>query len=81
MEYGMPSLTETASYIERPTILANYFELKPSVIQMIQNLVQFYGLPSEDPNVHIANFLEICDTFKHNCVSKDAIRLIYLLFL
>ncbi|XP_050259914.1 uncharacterized protein LOC126704981 [Quercus robur] len=42
---------------------------------MIQQTVQFEGLSQEDPNVHIANFLEICDTFKHNGVIDDAIRL------
>src|SRR2546430_8905555 len=42
---------------------------------MIQNHVQFYGLPNEDPNQHIANFLEYCDTVKMNGVSNDAIRL------
>ncbi|KAF7821315.1 hypothetical protein G2W53_026770 [Senna tora] len=35
----------------------------------------FGGSPIEDPNNHILNFLEICDTFKHNGVSDDAIRL------
>ena len=43
---------------------------------MIQQTVQFGGLSQEDPNVHIANFLEICDTYKHNGVTDDAIRLI-----
>ena len=32
-------------------------------------------MPDNDPNAHIANFLEICDAFKHNRVSPDAIRL------
>ena len=36
---------------------------------------QFCGLANEDPNAHIASFLEICDTFKHNGVTNDAIRL------
>ena len=42
---------------------------------MIQTAVQFGGLPNDDPNAHIANFLEICDTLKHNGVLDDAIQL------
>ena len=42
---------------------------------MIQNSIQFHGLPSEDPNLDIANFLEICDMFRVDDVPDDAIRL------
>ena len=61
------------SSIRRPTIQANNFEIKPAIIQMIQSSVQFGGLANDDPNLHIANVLEICYTFKHNGVSDDAI--------
>ncbi|KAL0446215.1 UNVERIFIED_CONTAM: hypothetical protein Slati_1749400 [Sesamum latifolium] len=36
---------------------------------------EFYDLPDEDPNKHLMNFFEICDTFKFNGVSNDAVRL------
>ena len=36
---------------------------------------QFGGNAVEDPNAHLATFLEICDTIKMNGVSEDAIRL------
>ncbi|KAK8963465.1 hypothetical protein KSP40_PGU006799 [Platanthera guangdongensis] len=39
------------------------FEIKSSIIKMIQNSVHFEGLPNEDRNDHMSNFLEICDTF------------------
>ncbi|KAL5560461.1 hypothetical protein UlMin_036672 [Ulmus minor] len=72
-DYSIPNVG--ISSIQRPPIQANNFEIKPAIIQMIQNSVQFGGLPNDDPNLHIANFLEICDTFKHNGVSDDAVRL------
>ncbi|KAK5839294.1 hypothetical protein PVK06_008070 [Gossypium arboreum] len=74
-DYAKPSLTGAESSIVRPAIAANNFELKPNTIQMIQQFVQFDGLQDEDPNTHLANFLEFCDTFKINGVSDDAIRL------
>ena len=74
-DYARPSLDETQTCIARPNVAANNFEIKPNVIQMVQQLVQFGGLLDEDPNAHIASFIEICDTFKINGVSDDAIRL------
>ena len=54
---------------------AKNFELKSAIIQMVQKSMQFGGLLSDDLNAHITNFLEICDTFKFNGVSLDAIKL------
>ncbi|XP_031286373.1 uncharacterized protein LOC116145068 [Pistacia vera] len=75
MDYAMSSLRGTASSIRRPAIAANNFEIKSTIIQMIQSSCQFNGLAHADPNAHIGNFLEICDTFKQNGVTDDAIRL------
>ena len=74
-EYAVPTLDGCAPSIRRPVIQANNFEIKPSIIQMIQQSVQFGGSATDDPNLHVQNFLEICDTFKNNGVSDDAIRL------
>lgn len=71
----MPLVDGNDPSITRPPVQANNFEIKPTIIQMIQQLVQFGGDPKEDANSHIANFLEICYTFKANGVSDDAIKL------
>ena len=73
-EYANPLVDGVHQSINRPVIHAKNFELKPAIIQMVQNN-QFGGSPVEDPNLHIASFLEICATFKYNGVSDDAIRL------
>ena len=74
-EYAVPSIAGLGSSVIRPNIQANNFEIKPIILQMIQNSAQFSALPSEDPNTHIHIFLEICDLFKQNGVSDDAIKL------
>ena len=71
----MPGLGGARQSIKRPNNEANNFEIKPTLLQMIQSSVQFYGMLIEDPNDHIKNFLEICDTLKYNGVSNDAVRL------
>ena len=81
MEYAQPSIDGTTSYIRKLAVQANNFELKPSYVQMIQNSVQFHGLPYEDLNLHIAYFVDICDMFRVNGVLDDAIRLRFFLSL
>ncbi|KAL7160431.1 hypothetical protein ABFS83_01G094900 [Erythranthe nasuta] len=73
-EYRTPAVNENYSGIRKPTIAANNFELKTGLINMVM-ANQFSGAATADPNLHLANFLEICDTIKVNGVSDDAIRL------
>lgn len=73
--FAQPDINGTQTSIIRPAVNATTFEIKPNIIQMVQNTVQFHGLPDEDPNRYIESFLEICDTFKINNVSNDTIRL------
>ncbi|KAG9458785.1 hypothetical protein H6P81_003293 [Aristolochia fimbriata] len=62
------------STIVRPEV-SNKFEIKPQILSMIQNRYQFGGLSNEDPNEHIERFLELCDTFKFEDITNEAIRL------
>ena len=74
-EYAKPFLTGMESSIVRLTVVANNFEIKLNIIQMVQQFMQFDRLQNEDPHTHIANFLEVCDTFKINGATNDVIRL------
>ncbi|KAL8123876.1 hypothetical protein AgCh_011756 [Apium graveolens] len=40
-----------------------------------RNSIQFGGSSTEDPSMHIRDFIEICDTFKFNGLSEDAVKL------
>ncbi|XP_065628545.1 uncharacterized protein LOC111994101 [Quercus suber] len=73
-DYVRPIVNDNYSGIRRQTINANNFELKPALISMVQQ-AQFSGSPLDDPNIHLAMFLEICDTVKMNGVTEDTIRL------
>ena len=53
----------------RPIVNDNY-----ALISMVQQ-AQFSGSPLDDPNIHLAMFLEICDIVKMNGVTEDTIRL------
>ena len=73
-DFILPKATNIKPGIVPPPIAANNFEIKATLINMVQQQ-QFGGLPSEDPHLHLAIFLACCDTFKANGVTDDAIRL------
>ncbi|KAL0459163.1 UNVERIFIED_CONTAM: hypothetical protein Slati_0543500 [Sesamum latifolium] len=75
MEYSFPTADGTISSITKPAVQTNNFEIKLTIIQIIRSSVQFSGLPNDDLNKYFLNFLEICDTFRFNGVSNDAVRL------
>ncbi|KAI4346011.1 hypothetical protein L6164_013094 [Bauhinia variegata] len=74
MDYSIPRVDGCGTSITRPPVQANTFELKPALLQPVQQN-QFGGHDLEDPNAHIENFLQICDTVKLNGVSEEAIWL------
>ena len=71
-DYALPP-SVTPPVIMRLMIQDNNFELKTIILQLLQG-IQFHGLTHADPNSHILNFLEVCDTMKYNGVSDDAIH-------
>ncbi|XP_057780767.1 uncharacterized protein LOC130999277 [Salvia miltiorrhiza] len=61
-------------YQEPPRVNVNNFELKTGLITMVRQS-QYGGQAIEDPNAHLAHFLELCSTVKMNGVPDDIIRL------
>lgn len=59
---------------------ANSFELKTSLINMVQQ-EQYEGGALEDPNAHILAFVELCGTIKMNQVLVDTIKMRLFTFL
>ena len=50
-DFALPGTQGSQTSIARPAVNANNFEIKPSLIQMIQQS-QFGGNAVEDPNAH-----------------------------
>ena len=72
-EFALPP-TVGQTTIKRPSIQANNFELKSMTLRMLHNIL-FHELPNENPNMHLTNFIEVCDTVKYNCVTEKVLRL------
>ncbi|XP_073051287.1 uncharacterized protein [Primulina eburnea] len=72
-DHFRPVISNHYSGIARGTINANNFELKPALINMVQQN-QFAGTATSDPHVHLRTFLEITDTHGEiGVVSKEEI--------
>ena len=73
-DYWKLMLNDNYFGIRERVINANNFELKLSLISMVQQ--QWFGGHSlEDLNAHLSNFLEFCSTIKMNGVDYDIIQL------
>ena len=58
-EFALPP-TVVQMAIRRPPNYANNFKLKFVTLLELQNIL-FHGFPSENPNMHLINFIEVCD--------------------
>ena len=73
-DYWKPMMNDNYSKIQQQFINANNFELKPSLISMVQQQ-QFGGHSSENLNAYFSSFLELRGTIKMNGVYHDVIKL------
>ena len=72
-EFALPP-TVVQSAIRRPPIQVNNFELKAVTLRMFRNIL-FHGLPSENLNMHLTNFVEVCDTIEYNEVIEEVLKM------
>ena len=73
-EFWRPIIQEEYSTMRQPPIEPNNFELKPTLITMVQHH-HLTGHPSEDPNEHLGRFMRVANTVKLNGVRPDVIKL------
>ena len=64
-DFWRPSIQDEYSAVRQPAIEANNFELKPTLITMVQQH-QFTGHPFEDPNEHMGQFMRMKNTINLN---------------
>ncbi|GJZ68129.1 reverse transcriptase domain-containing protein [Tanacetum coccineum] len=67
------------SAIVIPAVLADEFEIKPTLIDFVSNNL-FYGFEEEDPHSHIRRFYQITRTLRLNQVPDDVVKLILFSF-
>ena len=69
-----PVIRDEYSAVRQPTIEDNNFELKPTLITMVQQ-DQYTGYPSQDLNEHMGKFFRMTNTVKLNGVRPEVIKL------
>ncbi|GKF04408.1 reverse transcriptase domain-containing protein, partial [Tanacetum coccineum] len=69
-----------AKAIVVPPILAEHFELKHSLINLVTSK-QYFGFEKEDPHAHIRYFNKITSTLKYKDVLETSIKLMLFHFL
>nr|GFC66243.1 reverse transcriptase domain-containing protein [Tanacetum cinerariifolium] len=57
-----------------PEILAEYFEIKTNLLQLVQTN-KFHGFERDNPHTHISNFKRMTSTLKYRDVPNDTIKL------
>ena len=70
----VPLIANLASSIRKPPP-GGRFELKQNRVRILHTNRQFTGLPHEDPQIHLRNFVDITDTYIPIGVSSDYVRL------
>ena len=73
-DFWSPVIQNEYFVVRQPTIEANNFELKPTLITMVQQH-QFTRRSSEDPNEHMRRLLRLANTVKLNGVRPKVIKL------
>ena len=73
-DFCRPVIQDEYSTVRQPAIDVNNFELKPTLITMVQQH-QFTGHPSEDPNEHMGRFMRMANIVKLNRVRPEVIKL------
>ncbi|XP_061345066.1 uncharacterized protein LOC133290925 [Gastrolobium bilobum] len=73
--HGVPTLNNLHSGIVQLEVAAANFKLKPVMFSMLQTIGQYNGMPSEDPHLHLKNFMDMANSFKIQGVTTDAIKL------
>lgn len=68
-DYINPTIEGYGSAVVWSTLVVNNFEIKASTIQVEQKNARFGGLPAEDSNQQITNFLELSNTDQNNTIS------------
>ncbi|KAK2459191.1 hypothetical protein QL285_006258 [Trifolium repens] len=74
-DYAVFDSSSMNSGIIRPEITAPQFEFKPMMFQMLKVVGQFSGAETEDPHLHLRQFMEVASNFKNPGITQEAFRL------